>query len=258
MRTTDIKQKINQGEVSLGSWLTIGSTTIAEIMCNTGLDWLVVDLEHSYISIAQAGQIIGTINATGVTSIVRLPSNDSALAKRLLDAGAQGIIIPNVTDAEEARSAVAATRYPPDGNRGVGLGRAQKYGRGFQDYFDWQKSGPIVWVQIEDQKALNNLAEIFSTDGVDGFLVGPYDLSCSLGVPGDFGHPKFKEAIDAIRESGQIHGCPAGYHLVEPEPDKLATLVDDGFTVIAYSVDMRIIDVGVDSGIQAVKRLRTE
>lgn len=256
MNTAAIKHKINQGLVSLGSWLTIGNTTIAEIMCNAGLDWLVVDLEHSYMSMEQAGQLIGVINAAGVASIVRLPSNDAVLAKRLLDAGANGIIIPNIKSAEEARFAVAATRYPPNGNRGVGLGRAQKYGRGFQEYFDWQKDGPIVWVQIEDKEAIDNVDEIFSTDGVDGFLIGPYDLSCSLGVPGDFEHPDFKAAIDAIRQAGGQHSCPAGYHLVEPDPDKLTALINDGFVVIAYSVDMRLIDVGVDSGIQRVKRLR--
>ena len=248
MDVGNLKGKFSQNDASIGSWITLGNNGIAEIFANAGFDWLVIDLEHSVISIDQAGDLIRTIDACGVHPLVRLTSNDENQIKRILDAGAHGIVVPNINSAQEAKAAVAATRYPPKGCRGVGLARAQRYGPGFQDYLEWQENGLVVLVQIEHRSALDRLDEIFTVDGVDGFIIGPYDLSCSMGIPGEFDHPDFKAAMSNILEASARTGCPPGLHCVEPNVSSLQKAIDDGFKIIAYSVDIRILDVGARLG----------
>ena len=132
-----LKNKLNNKQITIGSWITIGNTAVAEILAKAGFDWLVVDIEHSTISIDTVGDLIRVIDLAGVTPLVRLTSNDPNLIKRVMDAGAHGIIVPMVNSEKDAMDAVAATRYPPIGIRGVGLARAQGYGVSFTDYFEW-------------------------------------------------------------------------------------------------------------------------
>jgi len=250
----NFKDKLSDKSVSVGSWITLANNGIAEIFANAGFDWLVIDLEHSVISIDQAGDLIRTIDACGVPALVRLTSNDRNQIKRILDAGANGIVVPNINSAQEAESAVASTRYPPRGRRGVGLARAQKYGSGFDDYLNWQEDGLVVLVQIENCLALDHLDEIFSVDGVDGFIVGPYDLSCSMGIPGDFDHPDFKAAMSSILAASARTGCPPGIHSVEPNVSAIEEALENGFKLIAYSADIRILDVGARQGVNFLLR----
>ena len=249
MIRTRLKAKLKAGELCLGTWITLGHAGIAEILSKAGYDWIVVDLEHSTISIDQAGELIRTIELAGASPLVRLTSNDNNLIKRVMDAGAHGVVVPNVNTSEEASKAVAATRYAPFGHRGVGLARAQHYGPGFSEYLDWQRDGPIVIVQIEDQAALDHLEAIFTTQGVDGFIIGPYDLSCSMGFPGEFERREFLAATKQILGTGQRLGCPPGLHVVEPDPVILRQAIDDGYQFIAYSVDIRMLDVAARAGV---------
>ena len=255
MVPTTLKKKLKSGNLTLGSWITLGHAAIAEILARAGFDWVVVDLEHSVISIDVAGDLIRTIDLCGAAPLVRLTSNDADQIKRVMDAGAHGIIVPSVNTASEASRAVAATRYAPVGLRGVGLGRAQGYGVSFQDYLEWQKDGPVVIVMIEHIGAFDNLEEILTVPGVDGFLIGPYDLSCSLGIPGQFDKPEFISALTHIRDTGKRLGCPAGLHIVEPDPDRLAQIIREGYTFIAYGVDMRMLDVSARQGVAKMKEV---
>jgi 2-keto-3-deoxy-L-rhamnonate aldolase RhmA len=255
MPSNALRNKLASGRVTLGSWITLGHPAIAEIMATAGFDWVVVDLEHSVIDLTMAGDLIRTIDLCGAAPLVRLTSNDASQIKRVMDAGAHGIIVPMVNTAGGAGQAVAATRYPPKGTRGVGLGRAQQYGAGFQEYLAWQQEGPVVIVQIEHQDAVANLDAILAVPGVDGFIVGPYDLSCSMGIPGEFTHPRFVEALETILRVGRAAGCPAGIHIVEPDPDRLASCIAEGYTFIAYSVDMRMIDSSARVGLLRAKEL---
>lgn len=248
-----LKAKLKRGQLCLGTWVTLGHSSIAEVFAKAGFDWVVVDLEHSTISIEQAGELIRTIDLAGVSPLVRLTSNDTNLIKRVMDAGAHGIVVPNVNSPEDAKTAVAGTRYAPRGHRGVGLARAQKYGPGFTDYLEWQKDGPIVIVQIEHQSALDQLEKIFTTPGVDGFIIGPYDLSCSMGMPGEFERPEFISAIKQILQAGIRVGCPAGIHIVEPDPERLRQSISEGYRFIAYSVDIRMLDASARVGISVTK-----
>ncbi len=238
-----LKEKLRAGEQTIGSWITIGHPAIAEILARTGFDWLVIDLEHSTVSLDQAGELIRTIDLCGVASLVRLTSNDPNLIKRMMDAGALGIVVPMVNSAADAMAAVRATRYPPAGTRGVGLGRAQGYGTRFQEYLAWQKTEPLVIVQIEHIDAVNAIDEVLTVDGVDGYIVGPYDLSCSMGFPGEFNRPELIAALKTIAEAGKRHNRPGGVHIVEPDPRKLKEALDAGHRFIAYGVDFRFLDV---------------
>ena len=255
MVRSTLKTNLQQGRLCLGSWITLGHTGIAEIFARAGFEWLVVDMEHSTISIEQAGELIRTIDLAGVTPLVRLTSNDINQIKRVMDAGAHGIVVPNVNSPMEAKDAVAATRYAPRGRRGVGLARAQQYGPGFREYLEWQKDSPVVIVQIEHQSALDHLEEIFAVPGVDGFIIGPYDLSCSMGMPGEFERPEFTAAMQRILDAGLKAGCPAGLHIVEPDTDRLRQAIGEGYRFIAYSVDIRMLDVSARAGVQMGKEV---
>lgn len=244
-----LKKKLKSNALTIGSWITLGHPSIAEILARAGFDWLVVDLEHTTISIEQAGELIRVIDLSGVAPLVRLTSNHPDQIKRVMDAGAHGIVVPMVNSADDAIRAVAATRYAPRGNRGVGLARAQQYGAGFNDYLQWQQEGPVVIVQIEHQDALDQLDSIFSVPGVDGFIIGPYDLSCSMGIPGEFKRSEFKEAVNRILSTGLRMGCPAGLHIVEPDQSRLRQVIAEGYRFIAYSVDIRMLDVSARTGI---------
>lgn len=250
-----LKNKLVNGELSLGSWITLGHSGIVEIMGKAGFDWLVVDLEHSTISIDQAGELIRTIDLMGVTPLVRLTSNNADQIKRVMDAGAHGIVVPMVNCAQEAIDAVSATRYAPKGSRGVGLARAQAYGSKFDDYLKWQKDSPVVIVQIEHKEAIDHLEDILSVEGVDGFIIGPYDLSCSMGMPGNFKRPEFQQAMSFILNTGLRIGCPAGLHIVEPDLSLLKDSVAEGYRFIAYSVDIRMLDVAARDGVQILQEL---
>lgn len=251
-----LKRKLRDREVALGCWITLGHPAIAEIMARAGFDWLVVDLEHSVISIDVAGELIRTIDLCGVAPLVRLTSNEPDQIKRVMDAGAHGIVVPMVNTPDEAARAVAATRYAPRGSRGVGLARAQGYGVNFQDYLKWQSDGPVVIVQIEHKNAVDQLEEILTVPGIDGFIIGPYDLSCSMGIPGQFENTEFTDAMTHIRDTGQRLGCPAGLHIVEPDLQRLEKTIREGYTFIAYSVDIRMLDVSVRQGIAKMKEMQ--
>ena len=248
-----LKQKMINKEFTVGSWITLAHPAIAEIMAQAGFDWLVVDLEHSVITIREAGELIRVIDLCGVAPLVRLSSNDPVQIKRVMDAGAHGIIVPMVNSAEEARKAVAAVRYPPDGQRGVGLARAQGYGSGFEKYKKWLNQESIVIVQVEHIKAVENIDSILAVEGVDGFIVGPYDLSGSLGIPGQFDNQLMMEAMSRIQTFMKSSSKIPGYHVVEPDIDQLQQRVIEGYLFLAYSVDFRMLDTCCRSSIKKIK-----
>jgi len=248
-----LKHRLAAGELTIGSWITLGHPAIAEIMARAGFDWLTIDLEHSTITLEQAGQLIRVCDLCGAPPLVRLSANDPVQIKRVMDAGAHGVIVPMVNRAPEAEAAVAAVRYPPAGGRGVGLARAQGYGASFAQYRQWLETEAVVIVQIEHITAVENLEEILAVEGVDGFMVGPYDLSGSLGRPGDFEHPEMLAAMERILAAAGRSGKPAGLHVVEPDPAELKRRADEGYRLLAYSVDIRMLDVACRQGLKRLK-----
>jgi 2-dehydro-3-deoxyglucarate aldolase len=248
-----LKTKLHEHELTIGSWITLAHPAIAEIMAKAGFDWLTVDLEHSVITIREAEELIRVIDLCGVVPLVRLSANDPVQIKRVMDAGAHGVIVPMVNSVEDARKAVEAVRYPPEGNRGVGLARAQGYGSNFEKYKEWVNQESIVIVQVEHIKAVENLDAILSVEGVDGFIVGPYDLSGSLGIPGQFDHELMIEALSKIQTFMRSSLKIAGYHVVEPDIDQLQQLVREGYRFLAYSVDFRMLDTCCRSAIKKIE-----
>jgi 2-dehydro-3-deoxyglucarate aldolase len=237
-----LKAKLASNELTLGGWVMIGHPAVAEIMARSGFDWVTVDLEHSAMTIQQAEDLIRAAETGGRPALVRLTNNDENLIKRVMDSGATGIIVPLVRTAEDARRAVDALYYPPRGRRGVGLARAQKYGADFEWYKEWLDREAVCVVQIEHIEAVENCEDILSVPDVDGYLLGPYDISASLSVAGELEHPDVLEAIARVRKTAEKMGKPGGIHIVEPDESKLRQAVDQGFTFIAYSIDTRIID----------------
>jgi len=233
-----LKQRITARELTIGSWLSFGYPGVCEMMAKAGFEWLVVDMEHTAIDFADAQQLIQIIDLAGCIPLVRVGANDTLLIKRTMDAGAHGIIIPMVNTPEEAQQAVAAIRYPPLGTRGVGLSRAQAYGLGFQQYKEWAQQESVLIVQIEHIQAVNNIEAILAVDGVDGFIVGPYDLSGSLGYPGEFDHPSVMGALSKISQIIREGNVVGGYHVVHSNHQELLDKIMQGYKFIAYGDDM--------------------
>lgn len=243
-----LKKCLAGGGTVVGSWLSLGSVSVAEIMALAGFEFLVVDLEHSPTSLETTAEIIRVVDLLGASPFVRVTSNDPHLINRILDAGAHGVVVPNIATAEEARTAVRATRYPPLGNRGAGLHRAQGYGTQFSTYRAAAASGIAVVLQIESRAALRNIKEILAVDGVDAVMIGPYDLSSDLGVPGDFESEKFLSAVREVSTAAREAGVATGFHIVEPDRGLLERYSNEGYRFLVYSVDMRIIDTGARVG----------
>ncbi len=239
--------------VSIGSWITIPHPAIAEILVRAGFDWLTIDLEHSPTTLETAAEMIRTIDLAGVSPFVRVGSHDANVIKRVMDAGAHGIIASTVNTAEEARNIVAAVKYPPLGGRGVGLSRAQGYADEFEEHYKWLNSESIVFVQIEHIRAVENLAEILAVSGVDGFFIGPYDLSASLGVAGQFEHPLMRDALNRINTVRAKTPSVPGVHVVPTDPQQVLQKVKEGYRFIAYGLDFLFLKNKAREGLEAVR-----
>lgn len=238
----NLKNRIRNKELTLGTWITIYHRAIVEIACDSGLDWVCIDLEHSSIDFDQASTLISIANSKGTFPFVRLSSNDSIQIKRLMDAGAKGIIVPMVNSRDEALKAYKSMHYPPLGFRGVGLSTAQQYGASFHAYKKWLAEESVLIVQIEHIEAVNNLESILSLDEVDGFMVGPYDLSASMGIAGEFENFEFKKILNRIDEINLRINKSPGIHIVEPDIKRILDCKKRGYSFMALSIETRIYD----------------
>lgn len=232
-----LKEKLQKNELTIGSWITLGHPAIGEIMAQAGFDWLTIDMEHSAIDLGEAQALMQVISLSGCAPLVRVGDNDPYLIKRVMDAGAYGVIVPMVNTKDEAVRAVEAVKYPPSGKRGVGLGRAQWYGLEFQKYKEWVHRESVVIVQIEHIQAVRNLEAILGVKGVDGFIVGPYDLSGSLGVPGEFDNQKVKTALARVIKIAKRMKKTAGFHVVSPDPALFKSKFHEGYRFLAFGLD---------------------
>ena len=233
-----LKNKIKERKLTIGSWISFSYPPICEMMAKAGFEWLAIDMEHTGIDFCDAQQLIQIIDLAGCVPLVRVGENHPLVIKRVMDAGAHGVIVPMVNSQEDAQRAVEAVYYPPVGTRGVGLFRAQNYGLGFEEYREWAKNESIVIVQIEHIKAVENLEEILSVEGVDGFMIGPYDLSASLEQPGNFEHPAVVEALSGVKRILEKTSKIGGYHVVHSKHDELLSRIEQGYKFIAYGDDM--------------------
>ncbi|KUO41527.1 MAG: 2,4-dihydroxyhept-2-ene-1,7-dioic acid aldolase [Candidatus Hadarchaeum yellowstonense] len=249
-----LKEKLKTQTLTIGSWITLSHPAIAEIMAKAGFDWLTVDMEHSAITLHQAQQLVQVIELSGCTPLIRVGENNPNLIKRAMDTGAHGVIVPSVDCREDALKAVRAVKYPPLGTRGVGLARAQGYGMEFEKYKEWLNKESVVIVQIESIRAVKNLEKILRVKGVDAFMVGPYDLSGSLGRPGDFDHPSVVAALKQVMEISKKLKVPAGFHVIPPDVDALVTRAEEGYKFLAFSLDTLFLGQSCRKAVDLAKR----
>ena len=238
MAKPSLKTKLKSKELTIGSWISFGFAQTCEIMAKAGFDWLVIDMEHTAIDYNQCLTLIQVIEGNGVTPLVRVGDNDPLLIKRAMDAGAHGIIVPMVNSVEDAQKALDALYYSPTGNRGVGLGRAQNYGIGFEAYKKWADKESVFIPQIEHIDGVNNLEKILELVRVDGFIIGPYDLSGSLGVPGQWEHPSVIDALEKVKNLLIENDKPGGFHVVHSNHQEMNQRINEGYKFIAYGDDM--------------------
>jgi 4-hydroxy-2-oxoheptanedioate aldolase len=213
MPINQLKRALREGRRQVGLWCSLPSHVTIEIVAGSGFDWLLLDTEHSTSDLATVLTQLQAMAASDTSAVVRPAWNDAVLFKRLLDVGVQSFVVPWVQNAEEARRAVAATRYPPDGVRGVAVTiRANRYGR-VKDYLARVHDELCVIVQLETRVALGNLEEIAAVDGVDGLFIGPSDLAADMGHLGNAAHPEVRAAIEdaiaRIRRAGKAPGILA-------------------------------------------------
>lgn len=249
-----LRASLREGLPAIGSWLQFGDSSVAEIMAQAGFEWLGIDLEHSTIGIETVHHLIQVIELSGCVPLVRLSANDPVLAKRVMDAGAHGVIVPTVNSPEDAERAVRSIKYPPSGFRGVGLGRAQGYGARFQEYAKELEEYAVVIVMIEHRDGVEAAEQILQVPGVDGVFLGPYDLSASYGIPGQFDHPLMKEAMTRVLGAAEAAQVAPGIHVVHPPITQVRDRMAEGFRFIAYGGDMLFL---LPAAREAMATLRT-
>ena len=237
MKNLNLKDKLVNNEITIGSWITIDHPSIIEILANAGFEWLAIDLEHNMMNPQNIVNLIRTIQSYGIAALVRVSKNDEVIIKHVLDGGADGIIVPMVKNRQDALNAIKFAKYPPVGERGVGLSRAQDYGFGFEEYMKWAEENLVIIAQIEHYEGVNNLKSIINTIGIDAVFIGPYDLSSSLGFPGDYDKKEVLEALQIFESVCKDNNFTMGYHIVPPKLELVKNKIESGYKFIAVSTD---------------------
>lgn len=231
-----IRHQLQSGGVSLGSWMQIPHSSIAEIMGQSGYDWVVVDMEHGAISHHQLPDLFRALELGHTLPLARLVEGTPTACKQALDAGAGGVIVPMVESASQLLAVRDACRWPPGGTRGVGFSRANLFGQHFETY-QQEAQAPLLVAMIEHYRAVENLDEILAVAGLDAILIGPYDLSASMELTAQFEHLDFQEAMSQILEKATFSKVPAGVHVVQPSQPQLQQRITEGYRFLAYSID---------------------
>ena len=237
----DLKKQFQNRRSLFAGWTSIAHPQVTEMLVRSGIDWLGVDIEHSTINQEQSQRIIAACHANEVFCLPRVASHNPEAIKRLLDSGADGVIIPTVETVEQVEKIIEWTKYPPIGKRGFGVARAQGYGYDFEKYTtEWNKSSVLV-IQIESVFAVEHLEELLEFEEVDGVMVGPYDLSGSLGVPGQITHDLVNDAIAHVIETCKRYGKSCGVHEVDPTLEGVQASFNAGSTFVVLSSDVFLL-----------------
>lgn len=242
MKPNLVKRALKAGQPSVGTWLSLGSITAARFMARAGFSWLTVDIEHSLVDWETATHMFASIADAGCTALARVPANRHDHIKRVLDNGAQGIVVPMVNSRQEAEDAVAAAKYPPAGTRSVGGSvHALNFGCSANDYFAHANDELLIVLQCEHIKAVEDADAIFSVPGIDAIFVGPNDLAASMR--GKDGRPPSgdatREALQHILKTCKKHGVPAGLHC--GNADEVNHRIDEGWQFLAISSELKMM-----------------
>ena len=238
---TLLKEKLKNRERLFGSWVSFDNPSISEIFSRSDFDFLVIDMEHSTINQSEAQRIIAACQSEGVPCLPRPVSHSNDTIKPLLESGADGILIQMVNSAKEVSKLISDIKYPPVGKRSYGVSRAQGYGFDFKNYItNWNKRS-VFMVQIESLEGVNNIDEILSFDQIDGVMIGPYDISGSLGVPGELNHPKVVEASKKVIKACEKFGKSCGTQLNNPNKQNIDELFRMGYTYAILGSDLFVL-----------------
>ncbi len=233
--------RLRQRAPVFGAWTSLGHPAITEVFTRTGVDFIGIDLEHSTISQEQAQRIIAASQAGGAVCLPRLASHNREQLARLLDSGADGVIMPNVTSREEVEQLIAWCKYPPMGQRGYGVARAQGYGMAFNEYTaTWNNRSAII-IQVESIQAVQVIDALLAPAAVDGVMVGPYDISGSLGLAGQLEHPRVAEACARVIDAARRHGKACGTQLVDPTRENIEAAFEAGYTFVILASDVFVL-----------------
>ena len=232
----EIRKKLSLDNPSIGSWIQIPAPSVAEVMGQSGYDWVAVDMEHGAISIHQLPDLFRALELGGTLPLARIAEGQVKDCKQVLDAGAGGVIVPMIETAEQLREIKDACCWPPVGSRGVGFSRANLFGKYFDSYVE-EAQTPMLIAMIEHINAVDKLDEILQVDGLDAIMIGPYDLSASMGITAQFENAEFMNMIECIKLICNKNKIACGMHVVMPDSDRFQDAVDSGYQWIAYSID---------------------
>jgi 2-dehydro-3-deoxyglucarate aldolase/4-hydroxy-2-oxoheptanedioate aldolase len=249
--TISFRKRLQKGDVLIGALLQMPLPEVAEVFVAAGYDWLFVDLEHSPMDARNALDVLTAVDSR-IPCVVRVPWNDEAQIKKALDIGATGVIVPLVNSADDARLAVGRCKYPPAGLRSVGITRGQRFDLDFDGYMKRANDEIAVIVQVEHVEAVNNIESILDTPGIDGVFVGPFDMSGSMGLPGQINHPSVQEAIRSVIkacEKRDIARC-----IYAHTPGHAQAYIDQGYRVIGLCTDYIMLARQAADYLKSVRR----
>lgn len=252
----NLKARLKQGETVTGCWLNLGTSITAEIIGLSGFDWVLIDLEHGAGDEKNVLSQLQALEHGTAAAIVRVESLQRQRIHRILDMGAEGIMVPRINNAMEAKEVAGGLLYPPEGKRGVAkMVRATGFGKNFNDYYKQAKENILGIVQIETKEVLNHLEEIAGTDGIDVLFIGPSDLTMDLGIFGQFDHPLFVDALKATVNAATRAGKAAGILLLNPDDYK--TYYNLGIRMIACGSDATFVAEGARNMVSKLSSART-
>jgi len=240
--------RLRAGETLLGSIIALPCPEVAELFSRAGFDWLFIDTEHAPLD-ALAAQ--GLLQAARCPCLVRVHAGEEVAIKKALDIGAAGVVVPQVNSAVDAERIVRCCKYPPRGSRGVGIVRAQGYGLDFQQYVDGANDNVIVMLQIEHIDAVNHIESIVRVPGVDALMIGPYDLSGTMGKLGQVNDPEVEQAIETVRKACAAAGMKLGIFAATAEGMK--PYIRKGYTLPIAGMDLMLLAAAARGMVQALK-----
>lgn len=247
-----LKRDLAAGKVCIGATITMNSPVVAELMSHIGLDWLWFETEHTSLSEENVLTMLQATNGSDVSTVVRVPWNDKTMIKRYLDTGPDGIIVPLVNSRAEAEAAVRAMKYPPLGERGAGLSRAQSYGLNAGEYMQTANDEVATILMIEHIEAVRNIEEILTVKGVDSLMVGALDLSGSMNLLGQTTHPDVESAIQTVLAACQKAKVPCG--IITTSAEQANARIRQGFTNIILGIDVLFLIAGISGSLAQVER----
>ena len=246
MKNKKIRYELEQGNCVFGTMLTNSvSPRWAGHFANIGLDYVVIDTEHSPFNRSEVANLINSFNLGNVCPIVRIPIPSAHYATMHLDAGAGGVIVPMLEKAEQLKAIIEQCAWPPKGKRGVGFSRANLFGKYFEHY-KIEAQSPVVVAQIENIRAVEALENILMVPGLDAILIGPYDLTASMGMTGQFEAQEYINILSKIKKLSQKFNIPLGIHVVQPDSSELKARISEGYQFIAYSIDSVFLYCGAE------------